>query len=163
MAGTAAAIEKKRKRKHVVTASLPVVSLLTPSPPPPDSFVPLSQVPAGIESPEGECFLHTSSVIRRNLARRERQTCRKLTAEANAARTNHTPHTHKSKISNSSPICPNTPESIKVLVRRMAQDKANKVLDPGFCTDCCPYITGDLCSQRFEIPDNPGTRKSNNR
>lgn len=143
---TADAREKKRKITDVDT---PVVSLLTPSPPPPDAFVPLSQVPTSVESPEGECFLHTTSVIRRSLLRRQNQICRKLTSNLTQQQ-NQIKTKQQSKTSTSLPAV-HTPESTQVLVRRIADNRENAMLDPGFCTDCCPYSTGGLCAQRFEM------------
>ena len=143
-----AAREKKRKIKDVVT------SVVSQSPaPPPDSFLPLSQVPTAVESPGGECCLHTGSVIRRKTSSRKKQIDHKLTHITHATQQkNNTTHTKQSQISSSASVpSVQTPESTKDIVICIADDPMNAILDPGFCADCCPYSTGDLCVQRFEM------------
>ena len=42
------------------------------------------------------------------------------------------------------------PERLHLLVHRITQNGANEV-DPGFCTQVCPFSTGSLPSQRWEL------------
>lgn len=137
----------------------------THTPPDPDNFVNLADVPSPVSSPETEVYLHNRDVVRRRIAARQATVLQRLVLDeeervrsaARATRAeeddNNNDYDSDATIEYSQAVAVAAPlDPLQNLIYNCQTNQDNDCLDPPECVaNTCPFCTGPLMHQRFVL------------